>query len=224
MDMSAASNHGFSVLGDRSLVLSHIPMFMAPHQAQTFLEVSMTDSAHRAYCADMDKTGTTDYVFLADPFVLSTLAPDADPRLTRLTGKIYRGWPFNNPNTAPLIAADVSVEVARSLYFQDITKDKPVAQLTYLAFGNGEADYLVHKLVQPADLKSAPKPPGFVQILSGKVALDARDRVVEVSIPGTADTFDHRLAAGRTVAALVAGKTTQVSITHELVYDADHLV
>jgi hypothetical protein len=227
MPMAPTSNHGFSLLGSKSLVLSHIPMFMAPHQAQLFLEVTLAGSAGqdptKIYLDDSATTGTTDYVFICDPLVLTTLAPNAPHRLQTFTGTLYRGWPFNSPNTAPQLAQDVTVHVTRSLYFQDITKGPVLTELTYLAFRTEETSYLVHKLVQPGDLASAPTPPDFVQILSGKAGGVTGPHVVEVAFPGVANNLAQKLNAAQSVTGEVGGKREPVQTLAELIYDPNHL-
>jgi hypothetical protein len=228
MPMPTANNHGFSLLGETSLVLSHIPMFMPPHQAQLFLTVTLTGSDGQnpveLYLKDLRRAGSTDYVLVSDPLVLIALAPHAPQPLHTFTGKIYRGWPFNNPNTAPLVADNVTVHVTRSLYFQDITKDRPVQSLTYLAFETPETDYVIHKLVQPADLKTAPTPPGFVQVLSGKLSPLRHETFEEVTFPDLSDDPAHRLQAGQTAAGKAGAEYTRVSVTAELIYDPNHLI
>jgi hypothetical protein len=224
------NNHGFSVLGKKSLVLSHIPMFMPPHQAQLFLEVTLSGSKGedptKVYLDDQAKSGSTDYVLVSDPLVLPTLGPHAPKRLTSFTGKLYRGWPFDNPNTAPLLVQQLTVHVTRSIYFHDITQDKILQQLTYLAFASHETEYVVHKLVQPPDLKTAPKPPDFVQILSAKI--DGTDtaklhKVHELCFPGVANNLSHKLNANQKVTGELGAKKVHVHTEAELIYDPNHL-
>jgi hypothetical protein len=227
MPMPAANNHGFSLLGHKSLVFSHIPMFMPPHQAQVFLEVTLSGSGGQnpteIYLKDMHSSGTTNYVVVSDPIVLQNLAPRAPAPISRFTGKLYRGWPFNTPNTAPLLADNVTVNVIRSLYFEKIAVGKPLPDLTYLAFATPETSYLVHKLVQPADLKTAPTPPGFVQILSSHLKPEHVHGVEELAVPGVADNYADRLEAGKTVRGKLGCERVEISATAELIYDPDHL-
>jgi len=230
MPMPQSSTHGFSLLGRKCLVLSHIPMFMPPHQAQLFLEITLAGSGGqdptKIYLDDQAKTKTTDYVLLSDELVLATLGPSAPKRLTSFTGKLYRGWPFNNPNTAPLLVEHLTVHVTRSLYFHSITQGKLLTDLTYLAFASSETEYLVHKLVQPPDLKKAPKPPDFVQILSGKIdGIDAAklEHVEDVVFPGVANNLSHRLKTGQSVKGKIGSKEVHAHTHAELIYDPDHL-
>ena len=230
MPMPQKSNHGFSLLGRQSLVLSHIPMFMPPHQAQLFLEVTLSGQGGQdptqIYLDDQVRTGSTDYVLVSDELVLATLAPDAPKRLKTFTGKLYRGWPFNDPNTAPLLVQELTVQVARSLYFNSIAHGTPLANLTYLAFATPETGYMVHKLVQPADLSKAPKPPDFRQILSaaiGGVTPATMKNVQEISFNGRANDLAHKLNAAQYVDGTMGGKAVGVRVSAELIYDPNHL-
>lgn len=232
MDMPKApeSNHGFSLLGRRSLVLSHIPMFMPPHQAQLFLEVTLAGKdggdPTKAYLDDQATSKSTDYVLVSDPLVLPTLAPDAPNRLKTFTGKLYRGWPFDTPNTAPVIVEALTVNVARSIYFHSIAQGALLKDLTYLAFASTEQQYLVHKLVEPPDLSKAPKPPDFVQILSAKIeglpAAGLRE-VREIAFPGTANDPAHKLNANRDARGMMQGSAVRIRTEAELIYDPNHL-
>jgi hypothetical protein len=228
MPMPPQSSHGFSLLGGRSLVLSHIPMFMPPHQYQIFLEVSIDGPAGTdavaAYLEDKQKSGTTDYELVSDPIVLSTLAPDTPHRLTQFTGKLYRGWPFNNPNTAPVIVPTLTVHVKQVIYFHSILNQPLLKELTYLAFHTEETGYMVHKLVEPADLKTAPTPPDFVQILSARLAGGAAGTVADIVFPGVANDLNHRLQAGQDPTGVAGGKPEHVRVEAELVYDPSHLL
>lgn len=72
--MPQPNNHGFNLLGRKSLVLSRIPMFMPPHQAQLFVEVTLSGSVGqdpaKTYLDDQAETKTTDYVLVTDVSLL----------------------------------------------------------------------------------------------------------------------------------------------------------
>jgi hypothetical protein len=227
MPMPALNNHGFSLLGEKSLILSHIPMFMPPHQAQAFLEVTLGGSGKQnpteIYLKDMHSSGTTNYVLVSDPIILENLAPHATQPIRSFTGKLYRGWPFNNPNTAPLLVDQVTVHITRALYFQKIALGSPLPDLTYLAFATSETGYFVHKLVQPSDMKTAPKPPGFVQILSGHTKPEILGGVQILTFPGVTDNFANRLEDRNTVPGQAGSEVVYITTTAELIYDPDHL-
>lgn len=229
MPMPQPNTHGFSLVGKKSLVLSHIPMFMPPHQAQLFLDVTLSGSGGqdptKIYLDDQAATKTTDYVLLSDPIVLPMLAPDAKGRLTSFTGALYRGWPFNTPNTAPVLAQNVTVNITRAIYFQVITGEPPLVNLTYLAFATPESEYLVHKLVQPADLTTAPVPPDFCQILSAKLDGEREKlrNVQEVQFPGVTNNLANRLQAAQSKVGEIGAKKVTVRTDQELIYDPNHL-
>jgi hypothetical protein len=223
MELPPKTNHGFSLLGERSLVLSHIPMFMAPHQFQIFLDVTIDEDAATAYLQDK-RSGSTDYILVSDPIVLPTLDPHSPYPLTELTGKLYRGWPFNNPNTAPVVAPALKAQVKRVVHFRSILDQPLLKDLTYLAFHTAETTYLVHELVQPADLTKAPKPPDFVHILSGKLGDTKAHDAVEVVFSGVANDAEHRLKAGQEPCGTIGGKQEKVHVAAELIFDPNHLV
>lgn len=227
MPMPTANNHGFSLLGKKSLVFSHIPMFMPPHQAQVFLEVTLSGNGGQdpteIYLKDMQSSGTTNYVLVSDLIILQNLAPHATQPIRSFTGTLYRGWPFNTPNNAPQLAANVTVNVTRSLYWEKIAIGKPFLELTYLTFATPETNYLVHKLVQPSDLNTAPKPPGFVQILSGSLKPEHRRGIELLTIPEVADNYADRLQIGKTANGKAGSERVEISTTAELIYDPDHL-
>jgi hypothetical protein len=231
MPKSAANNHGFNLLGEKSLVLSHIPMFMAPHQFQVFLEVAIDgppgSDPVKAYLDDRKKSGATEYVLLSDPLVLATLAPDAPDRLTKFTGKLFRGWPFNNPNTAPLIVEALTAHVTRAIYFHSILHQPLLKDLTYLAFHTGECDYLVHELVQPPDLKHVPNPPDFCQVLDGRVTGAGKEfqtGAVKIEFSHVANNVAQKLTAGKKVEGKSGSHHVEAEARHELVFDPNHLM
>src|SRR5437868_1941123 len=71
MPAAPSSNHGFYLLGERTFLLSHIPMFMDPHQAQLFLEVGLSISGGadpvKIYHEDQKKNPGSVYVLVTDP-------------------------------------------------------------------------------------------------------------------------------------------------------------
>jgi hypothetical protein len=234
MDMPSApsSNHGFSLLGDHSLVLSHIPMFMAPHQFQVFLEVTIEGPAGtdpvKSYLDDKKTTGTTDYVLICDPLVLATLAPDAPHRRTQFTGKLFRGWPFNNPNTAPVIVPALTVHVKRAIYFHSILNQPVLKKLTYLGFRTAESDYVVHELVQPPDLKHLPDPPDFCQILAAKISEagpELAHDAIKIEVPDAANNVANKLKPD-SEAKGVSGAYHHIHVHtgRELIFDPNHLL
>ena len=231
MPSAEANNHGFNLLGEDCLVLSHIPMFMPPHQFQVFLEVTLegpkgTDPV-KAYLDDRKTSGATEYVLVSDPLVLASLGPHAKHRLTRFTGKLSRGWPFDNPNTAPVVVPTLTVHIKRAIYLKSILNKPVLHDLTYLAFHTGEYDYLVHELVQPPDLKQVPNPPDFCQILQGGVTGAAKEfstGVVKIQFSDLPNSFGKRLTAHKTFEGVSSKHKVTVKTLAEPIYDPNHLM
>ncbi len=152
------ANHGFYLLGEQSLLLAHIPMFMPPHQAQLFMQLNLLTSngkdAAPIYLKDKKQTGTLEYVLVSDPLELPTLAPDAPDRLQSFTGNLYRGWPFDrqwNLNPNQLLIPKVTIKVTRAIHYSSIATPTTLKALTYYCFRTPETTYLAHVLSQPPE-------------------------------------------------------------------------
>src|SRR4029077_2613278 len=88
------TNHGFYLLGDEMSILSHIPVFMPPHDEQVLLDVSFADldkvqSSVRAAKA----SGTHLFTLKSTEIVLPALVT-VDPMrkpLRQFTARLYAG-------------------------------------------------------------------------------------------------------------------------------------
>lgn len=222
MPNAPESNHGFNLIGERAPLLSHIPMFMAPHQAQLFMEVSLSNGdgtdALKTYLADRKKTGATAYVLVSDPLVLPTLAPDAPRPLRSFTGKLYRGpWPFDNLAAAPVVIPALTVTVARSIFFRSFIHAPALSALSYYCFSTRERTYLAHAISRPPD---------FNQLLTVKASghdVGEKRGVVELQFPGVANSIPDKLTPHRKAAAVIAqsDRRIKLEIGDQLVYDDD---
>lgn len=217
-------NHGFHLFGAQSLLLAHIPMFMAPHQAQLFLEVTLATSdgtdAAPIYLEDKKKTGTLEYVLVSDPLVLPTLAPDAPNRLQSFTGNLYRGWPFDQQwhlNLAQLLIPNVQIKVTRAIHYSSIATPITLEALTYYCFQTQETTYLAHVLSQPLD---------FTQLLTAQVTglgNQAEQGAIQLQFPGVANAEKNRLLPTQQASALTSpgGQSVEVQVYQELNFDDD---
>jgi hypothetical protein len=221
MPTAPKSNHGFNLIGKQSLLLSHIPMFMSPHLAQLFLDVTLstTDGTDpvKTYLNDKKKTGAAAYVLLSDPLVLPTLAPDAPNPLKSFTGKLYRGaWPFDDLPNAPVVIPALTVKVKRSIFFRSIVGATPLDELSYYWFRTQESAYLAHVLTVP--------PTDFNQILSVTVdglSTSASKGVVELQFPGVANTIANKLTPQKKATAVIApnGRQVKLQVGNQLIYE-----
>jgi len=220
MPAAPSSNHGFYLLGERTFLLSHIPMFMDPHQAQLFLEVGLSISGGadpvKIYHEDQKKNPGSLYVLVTDPLVLPTLAPDAPKPLRAFTGKVYRNWPFDDMAKAPVVIPALDIKVIRSIFFRRFVGAKPLSKLSYYCFHTAESTYLAHVITQPPD---------FDQILTAEVSgADPGHHALELEFAVT-NTIAHKLAPkhGENGVFVPGGKHAKVHTKAQLIYDAEHL-
>lgn len=145
VSLDRPATHGMLVVGERTIYLSHLPMFHAPHDYQVIVEATFGGDVARAYAADRAKTGTKIYTLVPEPFVL----PDVIQHRLPFSATLYRGH-FERGGVA--IADHVSVNLARVLLFRkfDPRAVKPT-DAQYLLFGHGAETFLAHLIVAPPD-------------------------------------------------------------------------
>ena len=89
--------HNMVVVGERRIFLSHLPMFMPPHDMQVILETTFVKQGHSVddvYFADRAKNKAVRFYTLQPrSFALAgSLAGDSDSSaLTRFTATVFRG-------------------------------------------------------------------------------------------------------------------------------------
>ncbi|MFF3497951.1 hypothetical protein [Streptomyces sp. NPDC003247] len=148
------ATHGMVVMGEETVYLSHMGMFMDPHAVQNVLEVTLRSAAGDArqlYVDDRRTTGTAVYTLAPEPFRLSDLvAPEGqEPALTSFTGTLFRGH-FERGGTP--ILDPVTVDVRRVVRFRRFDHDDPrPGTLNYLAYGKGDELFLGHWITRAPD-------------------------------------------------------------------------
>ncbi|MFE5753438.1 hypothetical protein ACFQ7I_06955 [Streptomyces massasporeus] len=195
--------HGMLVVGEESPYLSHLPMFMFPHDVQALLEVTFdnaTHDAHQIYLEDRRTTGTDVYTLSPERFRLSDLAgAGGQPGLTSFTGTLFRGH-FERDGTE--IVDPVTVTVRRLVHFRrfDHHAERPPT-LTYVAFGKGSELFLAHVINLAPDFDQAIAVRQF-RIVSG---VPLTDQLLatgpRLEIVGRDDLAGDRLREGEQVAA-----------------------
>ena len=169
-----ASIHGMLLVGEETAYLSHLPMFMSPHNYQALFEVTLTavgSDPMPLYLLDRKAHGTQFkmYSFLPkESFVLTDLlSPDAEhPRLSSFKGSVFRGH-FESGHAheqqGSLINGldHVVAHVTNVVLFRKLDPHgQALPQLEYVIFGKGQELFLVHVITRPPD---------FDQILGAKV-------------------------------------------------------
>jgi hypothetical protein len=85
--------HGMLMVGEARVLLSHLPMFHAPHDQQIILEASLSApgfNPQKKYVDDRNATQTRIYTWVPKPFVLSDLLASR-PAPPTMIGIIFRG-------------------------------------------------------------------------------------------------------------------------------------
>ncbi|MFI2373696.1 hypothetical protein ACH5AO_01250 [Streptomyces sp. NPDC018964] len=201
------ATHGMLVVGEETAYLSHLPMFMRPHDFQVLLEAAFTNDAgdaQQVYADDRRTTGTAVYTLKPERFVLTELVgEDGQPVRTSFTGTLFRGH-FERDGTELLDR--VTVEVRHVVHFRrfDHHAVRPT-ELTYLAFGKGDERFLAHLVTLPPDfdhvvaMRQAPGAPGT------ELTDDVLRNGPALTITGRPDGPGDRLREGDQVAVGLVG-------------------
>jgi hypothetical protein len=195
--------HGMLVFGEDVLYMSHLPMFMRPHNFQVLLEVDFDEDVRRLPADDRGATGDGMYTWDRRKFSIAELDPAGDgPARDSMVGNLVRGH-FERGGTP--IATDVVARVLDGVHFHDLDIDaRPDegGELSYLCFGRGGRLHLAHEIAAGPDFDqvlAARLAPGTITDQAGRSAEeDAEDRIgfrqaQPVSFRGQGNTPDHRL-------------------------------
>ena len=153
--------HGMLLVGEAPIYLSHLPMFMAPHNYQVILEVSLDDEASRRL-HDFRAHFGRDFLFTVKPetFSITDLLPDdaGRPVLTSFAAEVVKG---HFEKGGDVIAEQATVQVDNVIHFDELGRaDSKSTDLQYILFGTGQQFFLAHWITRPPD---------FDQVLSVKV-------------------------------------------------------
>ena len=158
--------HNMMVVGEKSVFLSHLPMFMPPHNFQVILEATFTSGGKNlqdVYARDRQSHGQTKMYTLQpkESFTLPSLFTPDPPSRNSFKGTIFRGHLERGGEKISGLKK-VEIDVKRVIYAQKFGRgfDKS-DKLTYILFGRGEELFLAHVIATPPD---------FDQILSVKIA------------------------------------------------------
>ena len=202
MDMPAVGRHGMLIVGEETIYVSHLPMWMRPHNFQVILEVTFRghDLRQARYVDDRKTTGTRLYTLEPKKFDIKELAPTGPqhlPSRSSFQATIWRNHFEDHPVTHPgqrfKIAQDAEVHVENVVYFQELDPQGPGLQdLEYVLFGKGQELFLAHVITQPPD---------FDQVLSVQVGnhqFTDEDLLqgVRVVFPGRANTISSKITEG----------------------------
>jgi hypothetical protein len=188
--------HGMAVIGEQAVYLSHLPMFMSPHDYQVILEVEFEgNNSQAAYLTDREKNPQQRlYTLNPVPFVLPALFPvgESSPEAASFRGDLHRGH-FERIDTGPVqMASNVTVRVKKVTHHHRFESNaSELGELRYLLFGKGSEVFFAHRITAPPD---------FDQLLSVGIDVQFGDedlsKGIEVAFEGRANTVATRIKPG----------------------------
>ena len=192
--------HNMAVVGRDRVYLSHLPMFMPPHDAQLVLEAELERDGRSLMDAWREERaghpGDRLYTMFPEKFALSTLYRPDPPERQAFGATFFRGHLERGGETIPGLE-DVTVNIRTVVYARRFGSADKSDDLGYLLFGTGEERFLAHVIAAAPD---------FDQLLAVRVAgLDPDDtdgaQWVDVTILDRPNTAATRLREGETVKA-----------------------
>lgn len=212
--------HNMMVVGERSVFLSHLPMFMSPHNFQVILEATFTSGGRNVqdiYTKDRQSNRQTKMYTLRpeESFKLPSLFTPDPPSRNSFKGTIFRGHLEREGKKKIAGLTNIDVNVKRVIYAQQLGRGLDKSdKLEYILFGNGQELFLAHVIATPPD---------FDQILSVKISnapsdeeLKHFDRVVTLDRENSASS---RIKEGEKV--VVQGHVTGAHQFLQLQIQAD---
>lgn len=184
--------HNMFAFGRDTVFLSHLPMFMAPHDAQLLLGVTLEKDG--SSLADVWSTERSDhpeehlYTMMPERFALSTLYATDPPERGSFRATFFRGH-LERGGEPIAELSDVDVRIADIVYARRFAGQGRPDDLTYRLLGRGGELFLAHQISEPPD---------FDQILSVELAGPHPDDEelnagIQVVFEGRADTAEARL-------------------------------
>jgi hypothetical protein len=157
--------HNMAVIGNRRIYLSHLPMFMSPHDAQVILEATFVKNGKNVdpvYFADRAAHPSVSFYTLSpEQFSLDELFTHGRPR-TQFTATVFRGHLEKGGEPIGLLT-DIDVMVKQVVHAHTFEGMDKLPTLSHVLFGAEDALFVAHLIS---------KPPDFDQILSVTVSGD----------------------------------------------------
>src|SRR5262245_30705365 len=152
----AKAVHNMALVGERCIILSHLPMFMPPHDAQVMLEASFVKDGKNVddlYFADRAAHRSVRfYTVQPESFAIQELFqpdPNHSPR-TQFKATVFRGH-LEKGGTAIEALQDIDVQVKRLVHAHSLEAGGKLENLTYILFGAGKEMFLAHLISQAPD-------------------------------------------------------------------------
>jgi hypothetical protein len=195
--------HNMAVVGDHAIFLSHLPMFMPPHDAQVVVEANLIKDGKNVdaiYFADRaSHRGLRFYTLQPESFAIRELFQIDAPKhalRSHFTATMFRGH-LEKGGTPVVALQNVEVRIKRLVHAHSFAGADKAAMLSYVLFGGGQELYLAHLIS---------KAPDFDQIVAitatGTLpSAEELQRGVTVNIPGRTNSARDRLKVKEAVPA-----------------------
>jgi hypothetical protein len=163
------ATHGMLFFGVNKTYISHLPMFMRPHDYQLIAEISIPPAALATYRASLQEhPEETIYTLVPEKFVLPDLVAHPHP----IHADLYRGH-FERGGT--VIAGGITVNLGAVLVFRKFDpKAVNPAFASYYLLGTPEEPYLAHLIT------AAPNFDQILRLAPGVPAVSGQASKVEV--------------------------------------------
>lgn len=175
--------HNMMIVGEKTIFISHLPMFMKPHNFQVILEATFTSAGKDVgsiYTKDRQSHPQVKmYTLSPDKFfrLPSLFTPFDKPARTSFKATILRG--HLERGGQPIKGLEgIDVNIKRVVYARQLDTDiaaKP-KDLSYILFGKGQELFLGHRIAAPPD---------FDQILSVKIDKAPSDEEMTLGVSVT---------------------------------------
>lgn len=205
--------HGMLLFGEKTIYLSHLPLFHPPHDYQVLLAAELeggSDPAGPRARLESDRRAAPSpyHTFVPESFRLTDLTEARTP--FRFTGEVVRGH-FERGGTE----IDRGVRVTpRVIYAAQLVGGRP-AGADYLLFGARDEAFLAHVVSGPPD---------FDQILAVRAPPEVSDAQLAAGVQLAAGEAGQPLPAeGAVIATLSDGRQTTLAVERQIYLERDEL-
>ena len=220
--------HGMLLVGSDPVYLSHLPMFMSPHNFQVILKATLEEPVAQQVADLRAELGPEALMTVApQPFPIEALSGDHPEPLTEFTADIVNG---HFEHQGEIIASNSVVTVDEVVTFATLPLEPPTqprGDLEYRIFGDAERKlYLAHRVVAAPDFDQV-----LLVTITGQTfteqELDRQGRPT-LTLSGREDVPSARLQPGETVAARTSAglhfvNDVELTVVAELYFMEDEL-
>ncbi len=136
------SVHGMAIFGKKTVYLSHLPMFHAPHDYQAIMEAEFDQSALTTYLSAQESE--TFFTLVPEEFSLPEMMNKPRPFKAQIfAGHFERGGKM---------IAETTVKIKKVILFKKLNpKGQRPQKSTYYVLGNSFEQFMIHKISAKPD-------------------------------------------------------------------------